>query len=159
MIVGSVDIGSRNLSLSILDVEQDDINPKQFTFTLIKSIYIYLAADYIGDRLLVMKTKFEKEIEDNLIELLVFEDSKFAGKAAPDLHYVCGIVHLCGAQYQIPVKKLSPTAVKKRVTGVGTAGKAEVESAVKNILSNPPVSFETDHNSDSVAVGIAYFLK
>ena len=159
MRVLSVDPGSRNLGFSILDVQQDDSNPKAFTFTLVKPTYLHLTADLIGDRLLVMKTRFEKEIEDNIVELLVYEDSKFSGKYAPELHYICSIVHLCAATYNLPVRKLSPTAVKKRITGVGTAGKKEVEAAVKNILSNPPETFETSHDADATAIGIAYFLK
>lgn len=157
MRVLSVDIGSRNCGISVLNVEEPE--PNKFEFTLIKPIYLYLAADKIGDRLLVMQRRLEKEIEDHLVELLVFEDSKFSGRCAPDLHYCCSIVHLVGAIYNLPVKKLSPSAVKKRITGVGTAGKKEVEDAVKSILSNPPDKFETDHTSDSCAVGIAYFLK
>lgn len=157
MRVLSVDIGSRNLGYAIIDVEE--IEPKQYSFTLVKPAYMYLAADYIGDRLLVLLKRFEKEIEDNMIDLLVYEDSKFSGRCAPDLHYVCSMVHLSGAIYNLPVKKLSPSAVKKRITGVGTAGKKEVEDAVKKYLTNPPESFETDHTSDGVAIGIAYFLK
>jgi Holliday junction resolvasome RuvABC endonuclease subunit len=157
MIVLSVDIGSRNFGYSILEVEEYE--SKKYTFKLIKPEYIKLTADSIGDRLLVLKTRLEKEIEDELVDLIVYEDSKFQGRSAPDLHYVCGLLWLLGAQYQIPVKRISPTRVKKNLCGVGTAGKTEVEFAVLNLLSNPPTGFINDHCSDSCAVGIAHFMK
>lgn len=157
MIVLSADVGSRNFAHAILKVEEP--KQKKFTFELIKPVYLHLTADNIGDRLLVLKTRLEKEIEDNLVELIVYEDSKFQGRHAPDLHYICGILWLLGAQYQIPVYRISPTKVKKALCGVGTAGKKEVAFAVMNLLSNPPGSFETDHNSDAVGIGIAHFIK
>lgn len=153
----SVDIGSRNFGYSILEITED--KNEQFTFKLIKPVYIKLTADCIGDRLLLLKTRLEKEIEDELVDLIVYEDSKFKGRSAPDLHYVCGILWLLGAIYQIPVKRISPTKVKKALCGVGTAGKTEVEFAVLNLLSNPPASFANDHVSDSVGIGIAHFIK
>lgn len=154
MIILSADIGSRNFAHSILDFDEEEK-----TFTLVKSVYSNLTADKIGDRLLVLQKRLEKDVEDFLVELIVFENSKFSGKAAQDLNFVCGVMHLVAATYDLPIKWLSPTALKKRITGVGTAGKVEVENAVKKYLTNPPDKFETDHNADSVAVGIAYFLK
>ena len=154
MIICSVDIGSRNLSYSIIDF---DLEEK--TFTLIKPVFLYLSADKIGDRLLVIQKRFEKEIEDNLVELIVFENSKFHGKCAQDLNFVCGMMHFMAAVYDIPIRAISPTAVKKLLTGVGTAGKVEVDNAVKTYLTNPPATFENDHCSDSCGVGVAYCLK
>ena len=154
LIILSADIGSRNFAHSILNFDEE-----QKTFTLVKSVYTHLAADKIGDRLLVLQKRLEKDVEDHLVDLILFENSKFSGKFAQDLNFVCGIMHLVAATYNLPIKWMSPTALKKGITGVGTAGKKEVDDAVKNYLTNPPARFETNHESDAAALGVAYCLK
>ena len=62
---------------------------------------------------------------------------------------------------QLPFAEISPTSVKKLVTGNGKASKEEVEEAVRTFLIEPQKDyfFETDDVSDAVAVGIAYGLQ
>jgi crossover junction endodeoxyribonuclease RuvC len=152
------DPGSRNFGYSILSVDFADIKNPQFE--LIKPAYIYLQADFIGDRLLTLFSRLCLEVENFCVEEIIFEDAPFQGKFAPDLHGITAVLKMIAAQYQIPIQRLTPTQVKKILTKNGKADKKQVESAVLNFLSNPPMTkFETDHTSDAVGVGIAYFLK
>lgn len=58
------------------------------------------------------------------------------------------------------IAELSPTTVKKVVTGSGKATKQDVEKAVKKILRiDKPDFFATDDESDAVAVGLAYMKR
>jgi crossover junction endodeoxyribonuclease RuvC len=54
---------------------------------------------------------------------------------------------------------ISPTDVKKRVTGNGKAEKAEVAAAVRKLLGLPEdYRFATDDESDAAAVVLAYLI-
>jgi len=55
--------------------------------------------------------------------------------------------------------EISPTDVKKRVTGNGKAEKAEVAGAVQKLLGLPgDYRFATDDESDAAAVALAYLI-
>lgn len=58
------------------------------------------------------------------------------------------------------IYELSPTSVKKLITGDGKASKIEVEKGVRKYLthSQKDYRFATDDCSDAVAVGIAWLL-
>lgn len=53
--------------------------------------------------------------------------------------------------------ELPPLTVKKQVTGSGRAKKDEVAAALPQYVGNQ--TYETDDESDAVAVGIAWLLK
>lgn len=56
------------------------------------------------------------------------------------------------------VDEISPTSVKKAVTGSGKASKQDVQDAVIRILQiDNPDHFANDDESDACAVGIAYY--
>lgn len=57
-------------------------------------------------------------------------------------------------------ENLSPSTVKKTVTGSGSAKKDEVATAVREILGLPAdYKFATDDESDAVAVALAYLIR
>ncbi|UUT18426.1 crossover junction endodeoxyribonuclease RuvC [Bacillus velezensis] len=56
--------------------------------------------------------------------------------------------------------EITPTTVKKDVTGKGSASKDEVEAGVRRILSLPAdFTFRTDDESDAVAIGLSYLVR
>jgi crossover junction endodeoxyribonuclease RuvC len=59
------------------------------------------------------------------------------------------------------IDELSPTTVKKQITGDGKADKTVVEQFVRKYLSEEQknMNFETDDCSDAVAVGIAWGIQ
>ena len=59
------------------------------------------------------------------------------------------------------IEEITPTSVKKLVTGDGKSSKEDVESGVRNHLipEQKDFVFKTDDESDAVAVGISYVIK
>lgn len=56
--------------------------------------------------------------------------------------------------------EITPSEVKRLVTGDGSAGKAKVETGVRSLLKLPETfTFKSDDESDSVAIGLAYLIK
>jgi crossover junction endodeoxyribonuclease RuvC len=157
MIILGLDLGSRNVGFSI--IETDDASEKETLVTLVKAEFLYLAADKIGDRLLVVLKRLEKEIEDNLVDLIVYENSVFKGRQAPGLYQVAGIFELLGAIYNIPVYDPKPTQIKKLIADNGKADKKDIEIAANKWLTNPQESFENHHVSDSVSIALYGYLK
>lgn len=81
--------------------------------------------------------------------------SRFAG-VTQTLFKVVGISDLAVYQYaDMEVHEITPTTVKKLVTGNGKAEKDEVAEAVERIIENK-IEFYSDDVSDAVAVGIAF---
>lgn len=157
MIVLSVDVGSVNFAFSILKVEGSKKND-DLTFELIKCEYVYLDDLTVGAKLVRLLRLLNKEVKDHAVEMVIYEDSKFSGRSAPSLHYVCGAIHTVAALNNLPIKNPSPSHVKKKLCGKGNADKKEVELAVLRLLNDPKVSFLNDHCSDATAVGICSFV-
>ena len=155
MIICGLDLGSRNLGLSLIETFEDESKLPR----LIKADYLHLTADKIGDRLNVVLKRLEKEIEDNLVDMIVFEDSVFSGRNAPGLMYVAGIFHLVASIYDLPIRNPKPTQIKKEITGNGKADKHEVEIAILKMISNPPPSFVNDHASDACSIALYGYFK
>lgn len=65
-----------------------------------------------------------------------------------------GVLYLMCAERDIQIDDFPPTTVKKYLTGSGKSEKGEVEKAVKLIATNQGINLETDHESDSIAIGI-----
>lgn len=65
-----------------------------------------------------------------------------------------GVVYLLTAQRGIPIYEYAPTTVKKRVAGNGRATKEDVIYAVTEISLNQGVSLKTEHEADSIAIGM-----
>lgn len=65
-----------------------------------------------------------------------------------------GVLYLLCAQRDIIIDDFPPTTVKKYLTGSGKSEKGEVEKAVQLIADNQGIDIKTDHESDSIAIGI-----
>ena len=58
----------------------------------------------------------------------------------------------------LEVEEISPSEVKKLVTGIGNSSKKDVDKALQKFLTHE-IDFINDDYSDSVAVGVASLLK
>jgi crossover junction endodeoxyribonuclease RuvC len=68
---------------------------------------------------------------------------------------VVGLVHLVGAQQDLPVWEYTPSQVKAAVTGVGTADKDQVGYMVQRLLSLADVPRPADR-ADAMAVAMCH---
>lgn len=154
LIILGIDLGSVNLAYSIIDTSGKENLPK-----IVKTKYLHLTSPLIGDRLYLVFRTLEKEIEDELVDLIIFEDGVFRGSNGPALNYVAGIFHLLASIYQIPIQAPKPTQIKKLICGNGKADKKDIELEVLKRVSNPPAYFENNHCSDACGVAIYGYLK
>lgn len=110
-----------------------------------------------------------KNIKDNLNKLLdkagyidyVAIEKGFTrfNNVTQALFRVVGVVELTLAEKGFKkVEFLSPTSVKKDITGDGKATKEEVKASVQKYLLKK-IDFKTLDESDAVAVGISFGLK
>lgn len=157
MILFSVDLGSVNLGYSLIETENTSETPT--LVKLIKAEYMHLTAPKIGDRLNIVLKRFEKEIEDNMVDMIIYENSVFRGGQAPALYQVAGIFHLVSSIYGLPIFDPKPTQIKKLICGSGKAGKKDIELAANKWLTNPPESYINDHVSDAVSIGVYGYLR
>lgn len=67
---------------------------------------------------------------------------------------VTGILYLLSAEFDMPIKDFAPTTVKKHIAGSGKAKKEELESALNEFISQHGIKVKTNHESDSIGIGI-----
>ena len=67
------------------------------------------------------------------------------------------ISHLTHGPMEKTYSELSPTTVKKLLTGSGKASKTEVAMALERYVGTQ--QYETDDESDAVAVGLAWLIQ
>lgn len=65
-----------------------------------------------------------------------------------------GIIYLLCGQRDIIINDFPPTTVKKYLTGSGKSEKGEVEKAIQLLANKQGIDIKTDHESDSIAIGI-----
>ncbi|MGN4765244.1 crossover junction endodeoxyribonuclease RuvC [Bacillus cereus group sp. MYBK215-1] len=109
-----------------------------------------------GYRLFQIAEHLQGILDTYKFDLLVMEKgfNKFA-LATQQIQRTVGVVlvTLMRNGYE-NIGELSPTSVKKCITGSGKASKQELADALVNYLGH--MDYKTDDESDSVGVGLAY---
>lgn len=65
-----------------------------------------------------------------------------------------GVLYLIAGEQDLHIKEFVPGTVKKYVAGHGRASKEEVEKAVVSLVENLDKKISTEHEGDSIAIGI-----
>jgi crossover junction endodeoxyribonuclease RuvC len=135
-----VDPGANAVGLCVVDggtvLEVADLRPK----------------GSLGQRLLMIYSELKRKIEEFNPDLLVMEAVIYHKnpKTALVMGSARGVVLLAATEKGIPVKEISPTTVKKAVSGAGRAGKESVGFMVKRLYN---ISGEiSEHVADALAV-------
>lgn len=151
MIILSLDLSMNSTGFAIM--ESDGTNIKLIRKGIIKAKgkethTKRLRRQY--DVFISIKEEYEKE------ELIVVKESLHVGrlKTSLTLAKVHGITDLLFES----VIEYAPTTIKKCVAGNGKANKKEVESGVRRLLQNEVLEFNTDDESDAIAVALAYYI-
>ena len=119
------------------------------------------AVKTVGDKLANIYFNLDDLIHKHDLNYYVKEQgfSRY-NKATQALFKVVGVVEftLYCNRIATPIPEISPTKVKKLLTGNGKADKLEVQKAVRKYLipSQKEMYFPSDNLSDAVAVGIAF---
>lgn len=140
MRIMGVDPGANAVGLCVVDggivLEVADLRPK----------------GSLGQRLLMIYSELKRKIEEFNPDLLVMEAVIYHKnpKTALVMGSARGVVLLAATEKGIPVKEISPTTVKKAVSGAGRAGKESVVFMVKRLYN---ISGEiSEHVADALAV-------
>jgi len=89
----------------------------------------------------------------NLIVIEGIFSLKQYPKSGIVLGKVCGVIHVAGAQCEIPTIELPAREVKRILTGNGGAGKSQMEQTVRHLLKRKaPIS--PSHASDALALAL-----
>lgn len=106
----------------------------------------------LGQKLLAIHSEIAKAIDEFRPDLLVMEAVIYHKnpKTALVMGSARGVVLLAAAERGIPVKEISPTKVKKAVSGAGRAGKESVGFMVRRLYN---IQGEiSEHIADALAV-------
>jgi crossover junction endodeoxyribonuclease RuvC len=81
-------------------------------------------------------------------------------KATQALYKVVGVVEYITAEYKLTCNYITPTQVKKTITGNGKASKEEVKEGIRNYvnISDATLNEMSNDETDSIAVGVAFIL-
>ncbi|MGB9590526.1 MAG: crossover junction endodeoxyribonuclease RuvC [Candidatus Hydrothermia bacterium] len=106
----------------------------------------------LGQKLLLIHSKITDVLEEFRPDLLVMEAVIYHKnpKTALVMGAARGVVLLAATQKRVPVEEISPTAVKKAVSGAGRAGKESVLYMVRRLYNiQDDIS---EHVADALAV-------
>jgi crossover junction endodeoxyribonuclease RuvC len=113
------------------------------------------AGDPVSERLLFIYESIQKVIETYKPAKAAIENLYFGRNvtSAISVAEARGVLCVALAQANIPVLELRPNTVKKGVTGVISAGKAQVQEMVRIILGLRDTP-RPDHAADALAMAI-----
>lgn len=149
----SVDVGIVNLGYALFEIEDKNLT--------------YLTSGYLStkhkkqtkERLNVIYTFFDDMVKNHKVETLIYEQPIFNhGKNGADVVKAEGVLLLVAGLHNLNCYSYTAPNVKKTIAKDGRADKKQVEDAVCNYL-NLKLTFETDHESDSVAIGLTHFIQ
>ncbi len=106
----------------------------------------------LGQKLLLIHSEIARAIDEFRPSILVMEAVIYHKnpKTALVMGAVRGVVLLAAAERGIPVSEISPTTVKKAVSGAGRAGKESVVYMVRRLYNiRDEIS---EHTADALAV-------
>lgn len=115
------------------------------------SVRVGMTYRFIHDQLVYFKP-------DVVVTEDVFGHGKFYN--GKETAKVIGLIELACDDRGVPCHVWSPSEIKKRVTGAGTAKKDDIALAVMKYLPDAPVSTKasSEHENDALAIAIAFTL-
>lgn len=151
MRVIGLDLSMNSTGYAVIEVDDDD------TVTLIKTGLI--KAKSKDNHSVKLRRQFE--VIEGLINEYIIEETDAVVKEA--LHYgrphtmailakVHGVVDLLFDD----INEYKATTIKMLIAGNGKAKKEEVEAGVRRIMDLDGIEFQTDDESDALAVGLTY---
>jgi len=116
--------------------------------------------DDVDQRLLVVATRLDEWLEEHLPDVVAVEQvfAQANVRTVIGTAQVAGLAMLAAARHRIPVATHTPTEVKAAVTGSGSAGKAQVQTMVRKILSIDAPIRPVDV-SDALALAICHLWR
>lgn len=151
MIILGIDVGSRNLGISVCDFREGKES-------LLKAESIYLKQNDIRERMLYVESLMTSLVQEHGVTQITYEAPYMKrGKNAMDLYFIAAVIQLTSFRLGLPVMPVAPSSVKLQVGGSGKAEKRQVENGVRDFFGDPTLTFAKDHASDAAAIAITGF--
>lgn len=153
--------------MKILGIDPGIVNIGYAMFGVEEHKPIYLTSGFLTTkqysstekRLKLIYNFFENILKTNTVETLVYEQPMFnRGISGANIIKAEGVLLLLAGLFNLNVYTYTATEVKKAITQSGKADKQMVDDAVCEKLGLK-LNFTTDHESDSCAIALTYFLK
>jgi len=147
-----IDPGSNRIGYGLISKDRDSLSCLDYGLIEIKE-------PRAAKRLLVLADELESLIKKTKPDLLGVEKLYFwkNQKTAMAVSEARGVILASAGRNKIPVREYSPTAVKQRATGYGTADKKAVLKMVRILLGLKDFK-SLDDASDALAIAIAASL-
>lgn len=150
MIICASDTGVTNQSYALLDCSNNKVKLLQVETFTPTSVYF---EDKLLDTFYYLSTLFT----NYNIDVLVYEDTQPANNTK-NLNRIIGVLLLQASKFNInKIIGKSATNVKKLVSKTGKATKEQIAFDVSKLLCIDN-KFKTNHDSDAIAVGLAYLI-
>lgn len=153
MLILGYDPGTRNQGFSLVSFSKEDNKAElKYQDTLV------IKVKDIKYRILETYKFITSLVEEHKPDVLVVENVVMNGEVGSDINKLTGIVYL--SCIQVKIHTYSPNAIKKIVTGYGSASKDAVSFSVKKMLNlEEDYTFDSNHSSDATGIALAYLIK
>lgn len=153
MLILGLDLSLNSTGYAIVEFTDDNIE-------IIEKGLIKAKSNEIHSKKLKRQYRKLNQIKEEYKDkrLIVVKESLHYGR--PKTAAVLGKAHGVGDLIFPRIHSYAPSTIKKEIAGKGNAKKEEVEEAVKGMVkSGKDMKFESDDESDAIAVAITHYLK
>ena len=151
-----LDTGYARLGYGIISLQQKKKNHPQ-----IEDYGIFETAreSSDGDRLLELESKLARLLQEKPVVACAVEEVFFRKNLSTGVRLLQarGVILLTLARSRIPVLSVSPTRLKKMLTGYGSADKRQVQNMVARLLNLSKIP-EPDDAADALALSLCSWL-
>lgn len=141
------DLSLSNTGIAIFDEQGNPI--EVFSIATNSKDNYGIRLKIIGKILLRHKKKYPPK------EMIIENAFTRFNKATQALYRVRGLIEYLF--WDTPQKYLSPTSIKKIISGSGKSDKLEIENYIRKLY--PSVEIENNDQSDALAAGTTYFMR
>ncbi len=155
-----IDPGLINLGVSIVEYKSSEGNP-DFYLKYFEEI-ISSSKDSIENRLYNIYLRINNILEKfPMVTIMGLEESfvNINNKTSLKLSMVIGVLIVLSKKFNLILKYMSSTYIKKKISGLGHASKEQIKFFVENIINNNEFFINSknkvsQHIYDSIAIGI-----
>ena len=151
-----LDTGYARLGYSILSLASTKTQPSLMHYGVIETS----PHEPDGDRLLTIEASLTNTITGQKIRSCALEEVFIRKSISTGVRLLeaRGVILLVLARHQIPVHSVSPTSMKRMVTGSGSASKQQIQRVVMKILGLQEMP-QPDDAADAIALSLCAWLE
>ena len=150
-----LDTGYARLGYGIISLQRKKNHPRIEDY----GIFETAKESSDGERLLELESKLVGLLQEHPVAACAVEEVFFRKSLSTGVRLIQarGVILLTLAKKRIPVLSVSPTRLKKMLTGYGSADKRQVQNMVAKLLHLPNLP-EPDDAADALALSLCSWL-